>query len=791
VWRAAFIWDDEIMLTRNPVIHAADGLRAIWFSSALPDYFPMTSTALWIQWRMWGANPVGYHLVNVLLHALSAVIWWRVFKRLPMPGAWLAAAIFALHPVNVESVAWITEIKNTLAMFFFALTLLAWLRFEDTIRSGGHSACSRPCGTAASSPAEEASKHPARTETGGHLSGRQDAGPLRQAECPPPLLPDACAVQWRWYAVALVTFVLALLSKTAVAPLPLVLLGLAWWRRGRVERRDIWRTAPFFALAALLAVVTVWFQYHRAIGASVVRTDGFGSRLATAGWAVWFYLYKAVLPLNLSFIYPRWQINATKALSYLPGLLAVGGLLLCWFNRRRWGKAYLLGLGYFVLMLLPILGFLNISFMRYSLVADRWQYFAILGPIALVAAGISRLTKLETRNSKLEGRPKTEIRTMHSAPFGIRVSSRLAGFRISSCGFRISTLPGGILLIALGVLTWRQCATFTDLETLWRTTLAGNPDCAMAHADLANVLIQKGQADEAMLHYRKALEIQPDYDLANYNYGYVLLQRGALNEAVFHLQKVLSVQPDSVPAHYHLGNAFVRQGRPDEATVHFRKAIEIAPDFVEARNSLGDVLLQQGHVDEAIVHFQKALEIQPDYPNALSNLGVALFHEGKETEAVSLFRRALEIQPGLVEARINLGKALLHQGQPREAVSHYRAAVNLQPDDPATLSDLAWVLATWPEASIRNGADAIELAQRASQLSGGRSPMVLRSLAAACAETGRYAEAVSAAQQALTLADSESNVALGDALRSEIKLYQASSPMRDGLKSEIRSSKSK
>ena len=251
VWHAGFIWSDDRFLLENPLIKQSNGWLRFWSDSQGMGYFPLTSTVLWLEWRMWGASPLGYHLVNVLLHALNAALLWRILTRLQIPGAPLAAAIFALHPVCVESVAWITELKNTLALAFFLAAVLSYINFEDARRA-----------------------------------------------------------RWHWLAAG--AFAAAVLSKTAAAPLPLVLLGLAWWRRGRLELADVRRILVFFALALALGLLAVWFQQHQELDIRLVRRDNFLSRLAGAGWAVCFYLYKAVLPLNLDFIYPRWWIDSTR-----------------------------------------------------------------------------------------------------------------------------------------------------------------------------------------------------------------------------------------------------------------------------------------------------------------------------------------------------------------------------------------------------------------------------------------------------------------------------------------------
>jgi tetratricopeptide (TPR) repeat protein len=544
LWHAGFIWDDDAFVTDNPIIKKPDGLYRVWFTAATPDYYPLTFSMLWVEWRLWGNNPLGYHLVNVLLHAVSAVLLWRALLRLKIPGALLAAAIFALHPVNVESAAWISEGKNTVAMLFFMTTLLAWLEFED----GGGGRC---------------------------------------------------------YWLAFLSFALALFGKTAAAPLPVVLLGIAWWRRGRVEWKDVWRTIPFFAISGAISCVTVWFHYHRAIGSEIVRSDNFWSRLAGAGWAVWFYLYKAVLPLRLAFVYPRWHINADSAWSYIPLLLLVAVFVICW----RRAKPVFFALAYFVVMLLPVLGFLNIFYMRYSLVADHWQYFAIIGPIALAGALIRK------------------------------------------------PVVAAVVLLALGALTWRQCEIYANLQTLWQATIQANPSCWMAENNLGSELLENGNAAGSMDHFQKALQLKPDFAEAQNNLGMALAAEGKTNEARSHYEEALRLDSNYDAPHVMLGLLLANEKKFGEAAAHYQAALKINPDSAPAQNDLGAALMNEGQWQNAIPHFEQALRLDPALARAQHNLAIAYFqkgldleHAGQIPEAVGEYAAALRLNPDFPEA---------------------------------------------------------------------------------------------------------------------------------------------
>ena len=329
--QGGFIWDDDELVTDNALVHAPDGLYRLWFTDQPIDYWPLTYTSFWFEWRLWGMHPTGYHVTNVLLHIAAAFLIWAILHRLSIPGAFLAALLFAVHPVNVESVAWIAQRKNTLAIVFFLLSILWYLSAEE-----------------------------------------------RRAKFS----------NWLWYGLSLLAFLLAMLSKGSVAILPVLLLGIVWWQRRRITIADLLRTMPFFAVAIILAAVNVWFQKHGAD--AVFREANFAQRLSGAVAAVWFYLGKALAPINLIFVYPQWSIETNNLLWWLPPIAAAMVTALLWLRRNSpCGRAILFAWGFFCVALAPVMGFTDVYFMKYSLVADHYEHIAIIAVVALAAAGWS------------------------------------------------------------------------------------------------------------------------------------------------------------------------------------------------------------------------------------------------------------------------------------------------------------------------------------------------------------------------------------------------------------------
>jgi Flp pilus assembly protein TadD len=680
-----FIWDDYGYVTNNPLLTAPDGLRRIWFSLDVPaQYFPLTYTTFRIEYAFWGLNPAGYHWVNILLHAMNALLVWRLLKRLSVPGAWLAAAIFALHPVQVESVAWITELKSVLSLFFILLTLGCWIEFV------------------------------------GERSKRF------------------------WYGLALVFYALALFSKTTACTLPAALLLILWLQRKPINRQRLMQIVPFLLMGVGMGLVTVWWERHHQGTQIKLFAMGLLERELVASHAVWFYAGKLVWPVNLTFSYPRWTINPTEPLAY--GWLVAGtGLgVAIYFARRFVGRGVEVAALFYVATLSPLLGFIMLYTFRYTFVADHYQYVASIGPLALAAAGISMaLGRFENRS-----------------PF-------------------LKPVFCGVLLVVLGVLTWRQSATYVNQETLWRTTLARNPDCWLADNNLGVALAAEGQFDEAIENFRKAIQINPNNPEAQNNLGHALAAKGRFDEAIENFRQAIQIDPNYCEALDNLGITLAGDGRFDEAIENYRQAIQLNPNSSEALNNLGVALDAEGRFDEAIENFRKAIQINPNFSEAQNNLGIALADKGQFDEAIENYCQAIQVNSNRLETFFHLGMTLGQLGCTREAVAQSREALRLNPNLPGPLNNLAWVLAASPDAELRNGAEAVRLAERACELTHYGEPLFIGTLAAAYAEAGRFPEAVTTAEKAEQFATSAGLTDVAAKNRQLLELYRAGKPYHE------------
>ena len=581
VWHAGFIWDDDLHVTQNVNLRSLHGLYRIWFEPlADQQYYPLQLTSFWIEYHLWGPRPSGYHAVNILLHALNALLLWMVLQQLEVPGAWLAAAIFAVHPVQVESVAWVTELKNLLSTTFYLGALLAFFRF-------------RPL-----SGATQAGSHP-----------------------------------WRYYWLAIALFLCALLSKTVACSLPAVLVLLIWWKRGQVARQDIVVLGPMFLLGITLGLTTAWLEKHHVNASGAEWSLSVLQRCLLAGRVVWFYAGKLLWPHPLIFIYPHWDIDSGAWWQYLFPAAALAVLVALWSLRSRIGSGPLVAALCFVCTLFPALGFIDVYPFRFSYVADHFQYLACIGLISLAVGTGTAICE-----------------------------------RAGRWGRDWGALAAAVVLLTLGVSTWRQGHSYRDVETLWRDTLARNPRCWMAHNNLGAILMLSGRVPEAIGQYEQALRLKSDYVEAYINLGNALFYEGHVPEAVGEYEQALRLKPNSAEAHTRLGIALDRTGQVSEAAEHYEQALRIKPDYPQALNNLAWYLATRppaegGNIVRAVALAERACQLTDNRAAAsLDTLAAAYAATSRFDDAVTTAQKAVELartadHPVLaqeIEARLEL-----------------------------------------------------------------------------------------------------------------------------------------
>lgn len=617
--RGGFLWDDDLHITANPTIIGPLGLKEIW-TSARANYFPLTLTSFWLQHAAWGLEPLGYRLVTLACHLGAAFLLWRVLARLGLPGAWLGAALWALHPVQAESVAWICELKNTQSAVFFLAAILCHLRWREAPPGGE---------------------------------------------------------RLRWHAAALGCALLAILSKPSTVMLPVVLGLLGWWKSRRWDWRDGLPLAPFFALSAAAAAWTIWEQRHNSGALGPEWNQTFPERLVIAGRAIAFYLGKLAWPEPLTFIYPRWRIAADGPGAFLP-LIGVAALLgALWLGRRRPAvAAAFLGAGCFVALLFPVLGFFNVYFFRYSFVGDHFQYLASMAPLALAGAGLAVAT------GRLGAMPRTAGAAVLLAGLTFLTAREAREYRDNETLWRatLADNPGAIMAwLNLGDTYVRQGRLEEAVATFSHVTRI-KPDDFDAYNDLGGALLQLGRNAEALVALERAAAFAPRRAAILNNLGTAQRRMGRNAEARESFRRALAADPAHAEAHNSLGVELAEAGDAAGAIRHFEDSLRHNPRSVAALNNLGHALRGAGRHAEAAVRHREALRLRPDFPDALAGLGLALTLADQAAEGLPLVRRAAGLAPDDPAARRLAGRALAAAGQAAEAVTHFARVAELEPD---------------------------------------------------------------------------------------------------------------
>ena len=600
-----FVWDDIDFVKSEPV-REVSGLWQIWFSPSAIEgeghYWPLVYTTFWVEHKLWGFDPTGYHIVNVLLHLANTLLLWHLVRRLAVSGAWVVAAVFAVHPLHVESVAWVIERKDVLSGLLYLASALVWMRFVEQPRP-------------------------------------------------------------RYYAGSLVLYAAALLSKSIAITLPVALLIWHWWQQGRVASTDLLRLVPFFAVG--LAIVVGDLSFYWSTGAASFDYS-LTERTLIAARALWFYAGKLLWPNNLAVIYPRWDVRVADPLAWGYLIAAVALVVALWHFRSQLGRGPLAGALFFAVTLSPILGFVDHGYMQYAFVADRFQYLAGIGVMGVVIG---------------------------SATYGVG--------RLSDWWQKGARVVVAVVLVVLGVLTWRQASIYRDQETLNRHIIALNPQAWSAHLILSNVLYEQGRYDEALASADVAVGQVPDsFEVhAHANLGRILNALGQYEEAEPHLRRATALDPQAKSAHFGLGAALYGQGRYAEALAATRVAIEQDPDFVKAHFNLGVILSALERFEEAELHLRRASALNPQDMDASQELAEVLFRRGQAAQdneqpevAAEYYTRACETAPRHTKAIRRLAHLRLEQQRYEESLELFQRLIDINPSDAVAQGNMGIVL---------------------------------------------------------------------------------------------------
>ena len=661
VCKADYIWDDDAYVIQNKNLQTAQGLKRIWLEpKTSPQYYPLVFSSFWIERQLFGLNPHASHRLNVCLHILNALLLWAVLSRLGVAASFFIALVFALHPVHLESVAWITERKNVLSAFFYLLSMLAYLTFSLPRRTPAVKARLRPLAL---------------------------------------------------YALSMFLFVCAMLSKTVTATLPVILVSVLWWKKDKLEKRDWLAIAPMGALGIIFGLSTVWLEMHHVGALGDEWNISFVSRILIAARAIWFYIGKLLWPHPLSFVYPRWSIDAGDIWQYAYPLALLAALLAMWFFRKKIGKGALVAVCFFLCTLFPALGFFNVYPMRFSFVADHFQYLASIGVIALVIIAARsilihfKLIKLQTvllpalifllvlvgrqEGSKYHDLEMLWNDTISKNPSGWMAFNNLGALKLKQQKYAearacfeevIKRKPGMANAFANLGMAWMADGNLVQAKENFARALQRDPDDAKVHNNLGIVLGRENNFSEAILHYQEALRIDPDYAMAHYNLANAWNRKNEYEKAENHYLAAIRLQPDFAMAFYYYGVSLLMQGRTQAAGQNLSAAFRLKPDFPLGYFQVGNVLMGQGNIPAAVTYYSKAVAIDPGYAEAHCSLGTALLKLSRLEPAIEHFRAALQCKPDQALAENNLAVALEQSGKLEEAIPHYMRAVKLAPD---------------------------------------------------------------------------------------------------------------